>query len=123
MDSTTGLTIALITPDNSPEQFASLRHTGNTFRKNLGLRSVKKKVLRAFGSSSNVSSISSVSTPVAGQRSNHSINNSGDDLSGITEDSLDSERKSPNLDDSAWKMKDENEDGVYDDEEEKDDHL
>ena len=122
MDSTTGLTIALITPDNSPEQFASLRHTGNTFRKNLGLRSVKKKVLRAFGSSSNVSSISSVSTPVAGQRSNHSINNSGDDLSGITEDSLDSERKSPNLDDSAWKMKDENEDGVYDDEEEKDDH-
>jgi len=118
LDQVTGLSIVLISPDNSTEQFESFRYAANTVTKNLGLRSIKTKVLRVFDSSSNASTSSSVSTSVTGHRYNPNRSDSGGDLSGITADSGDSERKKTHLDDAAWKMKDES----YEDEEEKDDY-
>lgn len=117
----TGLSIVLVSPDNNTDQFESFRRAANTIRKNLGLPSVKTKVLRVFDSSSNASTTSSsVSTPIISN--NHRFgapvrSDSAGELSGISIDSGDSERKKTHLDDAAWKMKEES----YDDDEKEDD--
>lgn len=110
----TGLSIVMISPDNNMEQFESFRSTANHVRKMLGLPSIKTKVLRVFDTSSNVSTASSVTTPVTGKPlRNRSRRDSGSDLSGISADSGDSDWKKSHLDDAAWKMKYEDKDESY----------
>ena len=119
----TGLSIVLISHDNSTEQFESFRHSANDVRKNLGLRPVKTKVLRVFKSStSNASTTSSASTPVTGNRydrRNSSDSGGDDELSFDSGD--DSEKKKTHLDDAAWKIKRGDKDESYDEEEKEDD--
>ena len=110
----TGLSIVMISPDNNMEQFESFQRTANHVRKKLGLSSIKTKVLRVFDTSSNVSKASSVTTPVTGKPlGNRSRRDSGSDLSGISADSGDSDWKKTHLDDAAWKMKYEDRDESY----------
>jgi len=94
----TGLSIVMISPSNNTEQFESFRTAANTVRKNLGLASVKTKVLRVFSTSSN--NASTTSSNNSRQRSD-----SPDGLSGISSHSGESEQKKTNFDDAAWKMK------------------
>eukprot|EP00578_Thalassiosira_sp_NH16_P011987 CAMPEP_0181111190 /NCGR_PEP_ID=MMETSP1071-20121207/19139_1 /TAXON_ID=35127 /ORGANISM="Thalassiosira sp., Strain NH16" /LENGTH=682 /DNA_ID=CAMNT_0023195059 /DNA_START=11 /DNA_END=2057 /DNA_ORIENTATION=- len=118
----TGLSIVMISPDNSTKQFESFRHAANTVRTKLGLPSAKTKVLRVFDSTSshsncNASTTSSISTAVAGNRLKR--DDSASELSAI---SGDSERRKTHLDDAAWKAKAQYEedqddsDELYDDE-------
>ena len=64
----TGLSIVMISPDSSTEQFNSFRQSANTVRLNLGLPMVKTGVIRVFDSSTNASATSSVSTPILDNR-------------------------------------------------------
>jgi len=110
----TGLSIVMISPDNNMEQFESFRRTANHVRKKLWLPSIKTKVLRVFDTSSIVSTASSVTTPVTGKPlRNRSRKDSGSDLSGISADSGDSDWKKSHLDDAAWKMKYDDKDESY----------
>ena len=93
------LSIVMISPDNNPEQFESFRHAANTVRKNLGLNSVKSKVLRVSGSSSQ-------NTSVGG-----SAHSGG------------SERRKTYLDDEAWKVKEEEEEEEHDSFDKSDDDI
>merc|ERR1719232_2473753 len=77
----TGLSIVLISPDNTTNQFESFRSAANTIRKNLGLRSIKTKVLRVFDSSVTTLAASSVSNRQTCNR-NMRKSESGGDLSG-----------------------------------------
>lgn len=112
LDPTTGLSIVLISPDNGAGQFESFRAAANTVRRNLGLRAVRRKVLRVLDTSLNASA-SSGSTQATGRR-RKSGDSAGDlsgqsgqsALSGITAESGDSERKRTHLDDKAWSADD-----------------
>eukprot|EP00804_Cyclotella_cryptica_P030770 CCRYP_009172-RA/>CCRYP_009172-RA protein AED:0.31 eAED:0.43 QI:0/0/0/1/0.5/0.33/3/0/715 len=98
----TGLSIVLISANNSTEQFEAFRSAAMSVRKSLGLPPVKSSVLRIYDSASSVSS--SVITPVVGNRAR--IRPSEDDTltasSGYSEES-DPEKR---FDDTAWKRKD-----------------
>eukprot|EP00571_Detonula_confervacea_P008040 CAMPEP_0172316914 /NCGR_PEP_ID=MMETSP1058-20130122/29952_1 /TAXON_ID=83371 /ORGANISM="Detonula confervacea, Strain CCMP 353" /LENGTH=641 /DNA_ID=CAMNT_0013031353 /DNA_START=86 /DNA_END=2008 /DNA_ORIENTATION=+ len=109
----TGLSIVLISPDNSTEQFKSYHNAANTVRKTLGLPSVRTKVLRVFDSSSNVSTASSASTPAKGNI-RYGRSDSAGDLSTISIETGDSERKKTHLDDAAWKTKYESSNEAFD---------
>lgn len=64
----TGLSIVMISPDSSTDQFEAFRSAANTVRMKLGLPSVKTGVIRVFDSSTNESATSSVSTPILDNR-------------------------------------------------------
>lgn len=64
----TGLSIVMISPDSSTDQFDSFRCSANTVRMKLGLALVKTGVIRVFDSSTNGSATSSVSTPILDNR-------------------------------------------------------
>ncbi|KAL3810583.1 hypothetical protein ACHAXA_002447 [Cyclostephanos tholiformis] len=110
----TGLSIVLISPDNNIEQFESFRHTANYVRKELKLRSIKTKVLRVFDNSSNISTTSSVSNPVAGYSfGDRGRRHSRNDLSGISTKSEESKWKKSHFDDAAWTINDDDKDESY----------
>ncbi|KAL7506074.1 hypothetical protein ACHAXN_003422 [Cyclotella atomus] len=92
----TGLSIVLISPNNSTEQFEAFRLSAMTLRKSLGLPPAKTNVLRIYDSSSSVSS--SVATPVAGNRARARA--SEDDT--LTTTSGHSDDPEKHFDDTAW---------------------
>lgn len=106
LDTVTGLSIVLISPNNSTEQFETFRFAANTLRKNLGLRPVNKsKVLRIYESTSTASSVST------GITDNHDLS---DDKSGNSEGS------GQHFDDAAWERQDTAHEDLHDDYEDDD---
>ena len=103
LDQATGLSIVLLSPDNGAGQFESLCHAADAVRRDLGLRPVKTKVLRVFDSSSSASTSAARVAPAPGHFYGRRMSvESGGDVSGITADSVDSERRKTHLDDAAW---------------------
>lgn len=108
----TGLSIVLISPNNSTEQFEAFRSSAITLKKSLGLPTAKSNVLRIYDSSSSVSS--SVSTPLVGNRGRPRI--SEDDT--MTTASGYSDDLEKHFDDTAWKRENKDDDSSGEDDEE-----
>ena len=107
----TGLSIVLISPNNSTEQFEAFRSSALTLRKSLGLPPAKSNVLRIYDSSSSVSS--SVATPLAGNRGRPRT--SEDDT--VTTASGYSDDPEKQFDDTAWKREDKDDNSSVEDDE------
>lgn len=96
----TGLSIILISSNNSTEQFEAFRSSALNLRRCLGLPPAKSNVLRIHDSSSSISS--SVATPVAGNRARARA--SEDDT--VTTNSGHSDDLEKHFDDTAWTRED-----------------
>ena len=108
----TGLSIVLISPNNSTDQFEAFRLSAMTLRKSLRLPPTKSNVLRIYDSSSSVSS--SVATPITGNRARTRA--SEDDT--VTTTSGHSDDPEKQFDDTAW-QREEADDYFSEDENEK----
>jgi hypothetical protein len=97
--SNSGLSIVMISPDSSTDQFDFFRRSANNVRIKLGLPLVETSVIRVFDSSTNASATSSVSTPILDNR----IGILGEsDIVSVENEDLEQEEN--NFDVAAWEL-------------------